>query len=175
MRDIIREHSGIDIEEYTDYDSLWAAAEERNIPVSKQPNWGKLVEKLFEVTAEPALIQPTFVLDYPVEISPLAKKKADAPHLVERFEFFIGAIECGNAFSELNDPLDQQERFIAQRKDAEAGDTEAHPMDEDFLIAMEHGMPPTGGLGFGIDRMVMLFTDQSSIREVILFPALRSR
>jgi lysyl-tRNA synthetase class 2 len=175
MREIILEHGGIDIEQHTDYASLWAAAEERGIGLSKQPSWGKLVEKLFEVTAEPTLIQPTFVLDYPLEISPLAKKKADAPHLVERFEFFMGGLECGNAFSELNDPLDQQERFAAQGLDAAAGDAEAHPMDEDFLTAMEHGMPPTGGLGWGIDRMVMLFTDQVSIREVILFPALRNR
>ena len=174
MRQAILEQSGVDIEEYTDYDSLWAAAAARGVKLSKQPTWGKLVEKLFEETAEPTLIQPTFILDYPVEISPLAKRKPDAPHLVERFEFFIGAMECGNAFTELNDPLDQRERFLAQGRAAEGGDDEAHPMDEDYVTAMEHGMPPTGGLGFGIDRMVMLMTDQASIREVILFPQLRS-
>ncbi|MCD6520742.1 MAG: lysine--tRNA ligase [Anaerolineae bacterium] len=175
MREAILQESGIDIEEHRDYESLWQAAEERGIKLTKQPNWGKLVEKLFAETVEPTLIQPTFITDYPVEISPLAKRKPEAPHLVERFEFFIGGLECGNAFTELNDPLDQRERFLAQRKEAEGGDEEAHPMDEDFLLAMEHGMPPTGGLGFGIDRMVMLFTDQTSIREVILFPQLRSK
>jgi lysyl-tRNA synthetase class 2 len=175
MRQAILEHSGIDIELHRDYASLWAATQERGLTLTKQPTWGKLVDELFGETVQPTLIQPTFVLDYPIEISPLAKKKPDAPHLVERFEYFIGGMECGNAFSELNDPLDQRERFLAQRQAAGQGDEEAHPMDEDFLIAMEHGMPPTGGLGFGIDRMAMLFTDQASIREVILFPQLRSK
>jgi len=175
MRDSILQACGVDIETHRDYDRLWAAAAERGHRLAKQPSWGKLVEKLFEATVEPGLIQPTFVLDYPVEISPLAKKKPGAPHLVERFEFFIGALECGNAFTELNDPLDQRQRFADQGRAAAAGDDEAHPMDEDYLTAMEHGMPPTGGLGFGIDRMVMLMTDQPSIREVILFPQLRSK
>jgi len=114
-------------------------------------------------------------MDYPVEISPLAKRKPDAPHLVERFEFFIGGLELGNAFSELNDPLDQRERFAAQHGAMAAGDEEAHPIDEPFLLAMEYGMPPTGGIGWGIDRMTMIFTGHSSIREVILFPQLRQR
>ena len=175
MRDAILEHSGIDIEEFNTLDALMTTAQARGIAMTPQPGWGKAVEKLFELCVEPTLIQPTFVTDYPIDISPLAKKKPGAPHLVERFEFFIGALECGNAFTELNDPLDQRERFAAQVEAAARGDTEAHPMDEDFITAMEHGMPPTGGLGFGIDRMVMLFTGQSSIREVILFPALRSR
>jgi len=174
MRDAILEGSGLDIAALSDYDALWRAAQERGLALTKQPSWGKLVEKLFEECVEPTLIQPTFITDYPVDISPLAKKKPGSDGLVERFEFFIGTLESGNAFSELNDPLDQRERFAAQGRAAEAGDEEAHPMDEDFLTAMEHGMPPTGGLGIGIDRMVMLFTDQSSIREVILFPQLRS-
>jgi len=175
MRDAIREHTGIDIEEHRDLEGLWQEARRRDLPAAKKPTWGKMVEEVFSQCVEPTLIQPTFVLDFPVEVSPLAKKKPGAPHLVERFEFFIGRLECGNAFTELNDPLDQRERFEAQRRDADAGDEEAHPVDEDFLTAVEHGMPPTGGLGVGVDRMVMLFTDQPSIREVILFPQLRTQ
>ncbi len=175
MRDAIGEASGVDIEAHRDQPSLQAAARAQGIELPKQPNWGKAVEKLFELCVEPGLIQPTFIMDYPVEISPLAKKKPGAPHLVERFEFFMGGLECGNAFTELNDPLDQRARFIEQAQYAAEGDAEAHPLDEDFLTAMEYGMPPTGGLGFGIDRLVMLFTDQASIREVILFPTLRNR
>jgi len=174
MRDAILEASGIDIEAVPTLDELLSAAEQRGLSISRPTSWGKGVEKLFELTVEPGLIQPTFVIDYPADVSPLAKKKPGHPHLVERFEFFIGGLECGNAFTELNDPLDQRERFAAQVQAAQRGDAEAHPMDEDFIIALEHGMPPTGGLGFGIDRMVMLLTDQSSIREVILFPALRN-
>ena len=175
MRETIMEACGIDIEAHTDHESLWAAVTARGIQVAKQLNWGKLVAELFDKCVESSLVQPTFILDYPIDISPLAKKKPGAPHLVERFEYFIGGMECGNAFTELNDPLDQRERFAAQARAAASGDEEAHPMDEDFLIAMEHGMPPAGGLGFGIDRMVMLFTGQPSIREVILFPQLRSK
>jgi lysyl-tRNA synthetase class 2 len=174
MRDAILEQSGVDILAYPDYKALWAAVQAQGHVLRPQPSWGKLVEELFETFVEPTLIQPTFILDYPLEISPLAKKQPDDSRLVERFEFFIGALECGNAFTELNDPLDQRERFAAQSRAGQAGDEEAHPMDEDFLTAMEHGMPPTGGLGMGIDRMVMLMTDQASIREVILFPQLRS-
>ncbi|MHB1296651.1 MAG: lysine--tRNA ligase [Anaerolineae bacterium] len=175
MRDAILEACGLDIAELTDLAGLWAAAQERELKVAPQPTWGKLVDELFSEYVEPGLVQPTFIVDYPLEISPLAKQKSGAPGWVERFEFFIGGLECGNAFSELNDPLDQRERFASQGRASAAGDDEAHPMDEDFLTAMEHGMPPTGGLGFGIDRMVMLLTDQSSIREVILFPQLRNR
>ena len=174
MRDAILEASGIDIETLTGYHDLMAAAQEKGLGLGKQPNWGKLVEKVFDATVEPSLIQPTFVLDYPIEISPLAKKKPGSDSVVERFEFWIAGMESGNAFTELNDPLDQRERFLAQGRDAEGGDAEAHPMDEDYVVAMEYGMPPTGGLGIGIDRMVMLMTDQTSIREVILFPQLRS-
>lgn len=175
MRDAILEQSEIDIERHTDYDALWAAARANGLQVTEQSTWGKLVEKIFDECVEPTLVQPTFVTEYPLDISPLAKKKPGAEHLTERFEVFIGCMECGNAFTELNDPLDQRERFLAQGRAKDEGDEEAHPMDEDFLTAMEHGMPPTGGLGLGIDRMVMLMTDQASIREVILFPQLRTR
>ena len=124
---------------------------------------------------EADLIQPTFLYDYPVEVSPLAKKKPDDPTHVERFEFFIGGLEMGNAFTELNDPLDQEQRFLEQGRAYAAGDEEAHPMDEDFLRALRYGMPPTAGWGMGVDRLTMLLTDQSSIRDVILFPHLRSK
>ncbi len=173
MRDAILEGSGIDIEVQRDLSSLVAAARERGVDLAAQPTWGKAVEKLFDQFVEPELVQPTFIIDYPIDISPLAKKKAAAPHLVERFEFFIGGLECGNAFTELNDPLDQRARFEQQAQAAASGEDETQPLDEDFILALEHGMPPTGGLGFGIDRMVMLLTDQVSIREVILFPQLR--
>ena len=175
MRDSILEATGVDIAAARDLPSLEAAVAERRLEVAPQSTWGKLVDELFSTFVEPRLIEPTFIIDYPVEISPLAKRKPDQPHLVERFEFFIGGLELGNAFSELNDPIDQRERFAAQRRAQAAGDEEAHPMDEPFLLALEYGMPPTGGVGFGIDRMTMLFTGQTSIREVVLFPQLRSK
>ncbi len=175
MHAAILEATAIDIEEYPDVNSLHQRIKELSLEVNAKPAWGKQVEELFDEYVQPKLIQPTFVLDYPLDISPLAKKKPDAPRLVERFEFFVGGLECGNAFSELNDPLDQRERFEMQRKQLQDGDEEAHPMDEDWIRALEYGMPPTGGLGFGIDRMAMLFTDSSSIREVILFPTLRPK
>ncbi len=135
--------------------------------------WGKLVAELFEEVAEPALIQPTFIYDYPVDVSPLSKKKPDDPRFVERFELFMGGMECANGFSELNDPEDQRARFEAQLAEKERGDSEAHVMDKDYIRALTHGLPPTGGEGIGIDRLTMLFTDSRSIRDVILFPQLR--
>jgi lysyl-tRNA synthetase class 2 len=175
MRDAILEATGIDIAVCRDLDGLRQQIQERKLQLDWKPTWGQQIEELMKEFVEPHLIQPTFLLDYPLDISPLAKQKPDAPGFVERFEFFIGTLECGNAFSELNDPLDQRARFEMQGRQLQAGDEEAHPMDEDWIRALEYGMPPTGGLGFGIDRMAMLFTDNPSIREVILFPALRSK
>jgi lysyl-tRNA synthetase class 2 len=136
--------------------------------------WAKLVDGLLTQTLEPTLILPTILVDYPIELSPFAKRHPDDPRVVERFEAFAGGMEIANAFTELNDPDDQRERFAMAAADRAAGDDEAQPMDEDFLAALEHGMPPTGGLGLGIDRMVMLLTDRHTIREVILFPAMRT-
>jgi len=174
IRQALLDATGVDIEVDRTLEALWGRVCELNLAVEPQPTWGKLVDELLSTFVEPNLIQPTFIMDYPVEISPLAKKKPDAPHLVERFEPFAGGLELGNAFTELNDPLDQRERFLAQAKQRAAGDEEAQPLDEDFIQAMMYGMPPTGGLGIGVDRLVMLLTDQTSIREVILFPQLRT-
>ncbi len=175
MRDGILEETGIDIYQAPTVELLRQRVEDQGLDVDPQPTRGSLVDEIFSEYVEPKLIQPTFITDFPLEISPLAKKKPDNPDLVERFELFIGGLELGNAFSELNDPVDQRERFMEQGRQREAGDDEAHPMDEDYVRALEFGMPPTGGMGWGIDRMVMLFTDQSSIREVILFPHLRTK
>jgi lysyl-tRNA synthetase class 2 len=174
MRDLILKTTGVDIDADTDLPALRQRIAALNLRVEAKPTWGKQVDELFSTFAEPTLIQPTFVLDYPEEISPFAKKKADNPRVVERFEAFALNMELGNAFTELNDPLDQYARFVEQSAQRDAGDKEAHPIDLDFIEALMHGMPPTGGLGIGVDRMVMLLTDQPSIREVILFPQLRN-
>ncbi len=176
MRDALIEYAGFDIEEYRDdRERLLARAREMNLVVDPGWSWGKLVDEIVSEYVEPKLVQPTFLMDYPREISPLAKTKADNPHLVERFEAFCGGMELANAYSELNDPVDQRERFVAQARLKAAGIEEVETLDEDFLLALEHGMPPAGGLGVGIDRLVMLLTGQTSIREVILFPHLRER
>jgi lysyl-tRNA synthetase class 2 len=174
MRNAILEATGLDYALYPDGASLAAAM--RGIGHHPEPgsSRGKLIDSLFGTHVEPFLIQPTFVLDYPVEISPLAKKKPDDPSTVERFEYFIGGLELGNAFSELNDPIDQRARFVELRDAMAGSDENVHPLDEDYLAALSFGLPPTGGFGTGIDRLTMLFTDKQSIREVILFPHLRS-
>ncbi|GAJ00003.1 unnamed protein product [marine sediment metagenome] len=143
--------------------------------VDPQKDRGRLIDELISTFVEPNLIQPTFLLDYPVEMSPLAKAKPDDDRLVERFEAFAGGMEIANAFTELNDPIEQRQRFLKQQKERRAEGEMVESIDEDFLLALEYGMPPTGGLGVGIDRLVMLLTNQQSIREVILFPQLRGK
>ncbi len=174
MRDAILEATGVDYTLYPDAATLTEAIKARGLRYEPKASRGKLIDGLFGDYVEPKLIQPTFITDYPVDISPLAKKKADDPTTVERFEYFIAGMEMGNAFSELNDPIDQRERFVELRDAMAGADENAHPLDEDFLAALNFGLPPTGGFGTGIDRLTMLFTDRQSIREVILFPHLRS-
>lgn len=175
MREAIRDRCGVDFEEHLDVDSIREAAEGTGVRCEDVWGRGKIIDELMTVHVEPHLIQPTFLIDYPIELSPLAKRKPDNPRIVERFEFFIAGRECGNAYTELNDPIDQRQRMVDQAKLQAAGDDETEIADEDFLVALEHGMPPTGGLGIGIDRLIMALTGNSSIREVILFPALREK
>ncbi len=174
MRDALIEEAGLDIEEFSTRDMLYDELKRRQVP-DLEPgfSWGKLIDEAVSHYVEPKLIQPTFLTDYPKEISPLAKSKPGEPGIVERFECFVAGFEVGNAYSELNDPLDQRERVLEQARLRAAGDDETESVDEDYLTALEHGMPPTGGLGIGIDRLTMILTGQRSIREVILFPALR--
>jgi lysyl-tRNA synthetase class 2 len=173
LRDAILEESGVDIYAAHDKDSLIAAAAEKGIKLDPNENWPKLVDWLLSHYVEPKLINPTLLMDYPVELSPFAKRHRSQEGLVERFEGFAGGMEFTNAFTELNDPDDQRARFEGQVRDREGGDQETQPYDEDFIFALEHGMPPTGGIGIGIDRLVMLLSGRDSIREVQLFPAMR--
>ncbi len=175
MLDAIKEYSGVDFKEVSTEEEARAVAKEKGLGVKKDDSKGKIINAFFEEYVEPKLIQPTFIIGHPVEISPLAKRNALNPEYTDRFEVFMYGREMGNAFSELNDPIDQRGRFEKQMAEREKGDDEAHMMDEDFVQALEYGLPPTGGLGVGIDRLVMLLTDSASIRDVILFPTMRPR
>jgi lysyl-tRNA synthetase class 2 len=175
LRQAIKKYGGIDFEDYPDARSLLAAMQKLKMEVDPKKDRGKLIDELISTFVEPKLIQPTFLVDYPVEMSPLAKTKPDNERLVERFEAFAGGMEIANAFTELNDPLEQRERFITQQKGRQTDADVEETIDQDFLLALEYGMPPAGGLGVGIDRLVMVLTGQQSIREVILFPQLKEK
>ena len=174
MIEAVREYAGVDFDKLNTLEEARQAAREHNVAFEDRHKWGDIVNLFFETFCEEKMIQPTFVCDHPVDVSPLTKKKPSDPRLVERFELYINATEMCNAYSELNDPEDQRERFREQEIMLSKGDEEANTTDEDFLRALEYGMPPTGGIGYGIDRMVMLFTDSSAIRDVLLFPTMKS-
>jgi lysyl-tRNA synthetase class 2 len=174
MIDAVKKYSGVDFKEIKTLEEARAVAKEHNVEFEDRHKRGDILNLFFEAYVEEHLIQPTFIMDHPIEISPLTKKKPDDPDYVERFELFITGREMCNAYSELNDPIDQRERFKAQEEALSQGDEEANRTDEDFLRALEIGMPPTGGIGYGIDRLVMLLTNSASIRDVLLFPTMKS-
>ncbi len=174
LRDAIKHEAEIDYMEYSDANSLYEALKANGVPVVPGQTWGRLVDHLLSEYVEPKLVQPTFIIDYPRDISPFAKRVGYDDFHVERFEFFIAGMEMGNAFTELNDPRDQEQRFLDMQKLYTSKDDEATPLDEDYLRAMRYGMPPNGGFGMGVDRLVMLLTDQRSIRDVLLYPHLRT-
>ena len=173
MIDAVKKYADVDFNEIDSDEKAREIAREKGLEVNDNDTWGKLLSEMFEEFCEEHLVEPTFVIGHPVEVSPLAKRNPEDPRLTQRFEAFINTWEFANAFSELNDPIDQRERFEAQVAEKEAGDDEAHPMDSDFINAIEVGLPPTGGLGIGVDRMIVLLTDQPSIRDVLLFPTMK--
>ena len=174
MNDAIKKYAGIDFDEVADDEAAKKLADEHHIEYEERHKKGDIINLFFEEYCEKELIQPTFIMDHPIEISPLTKKKPENPEYTERFEFFMNGWEMANAYSELNDPIDQRERFKAPEELLAQGDDEANTTDEDFLNALEIGMPPTGGIGFGIDRMCMLLTNSAAIRDVLLFPTMKS-